>query len=135
MYDPHFLAKVLKPVSLVPRVLRYIHMVRMSEAREIHSRGSDIRSKNSPHTPTFSFLVSACTYYFYHFSCTLSDSIYTIDIPPRLRNLHNHFLCAIPFKLLLLIYLSRFLGEIREMWSDEFVGYTRIEIFSKASFF
>jgi hypothetical protein len=36
---------------------------------------------------------------------------------------------------LLLIYLSRFLGEIREMWSDEFVGYTRIEIFSKASFF
>ena len=23
MYDPHFLAKVLKPVSLVPRVLRY----------------------------------------------------------------------------------------------------------------
>ena len=69
--------------------------------------------KNSPHTPTFSFLVSACTYYFYHFSCTSSDSIYTIDIPPRLRNLHNHFLCAIPFKLLLFIYLSRFFGEIR----------------------
>ena len=82
------------------------------------------RTKISPHTPTYSFLVSACTYYFYHFSCTSSDSIYTIDIPPRLRNLHNHFLCAIPFTLLLFIYLSRFLGEIREMWSDEFVGYT-----------
>ena len=70
-------------------------------------------SKNSPHTPTYSFLVSPCTYYFNHFSCIPLDSIYTIDIPPRVRNLHNRFLFAIPFKLLLLIYLSRFFGEIR----------------------
>ncbi len=70
-------------------------------------------SKHSPHTPTYSFLVSPCTYYFNHFSCIPSDSIYTIDIPPRVRNLHNHFLFAIPFKLILLIYLSRFFGEIR----------------------
>jgi hypothetical protein len=118
----------LKPLKKTAK--RHISTGQRSIVRRRHKS-----SKNSPHTPTFSFLVSACTYYFYHFSCTLSDSIYTIDIPPRLRNLHNHFLCAIPFKLLLLIYLSRFLGEIREMWSDEFVGYTRIEIFSKASFF
>jgi len=69
--------------------------------------------KNSPHTPTFSFLVSPCTYYFDHFSCTSSDSICTIDIPPRLRNLHNQFLYAILFKLLLFLYLSRFFCEIR----------------------
>ena len=67
------------------------------------------KSKNSPHTPTFSILVSPCTYYFYHFSCTSSDSI--IDIPP-LRNLHNHFLCAIPF-ITTFYLLSRFFGEIR----------------------
>ena len=39
--------------------------------------------------------------------------LFIIDIPPRLRKLHNHFLYAIPFKLLLFIYLSRFFGEIR----------------------
>jgi len=70
-------------------------------------------TKNSPHTPTYSFSVSPCSYYFDHFSCTSPDSIYTIDIPPRLRKLRNHFLYAIPFKLLLFIYLSRFFGEIR----------------------
>jgi hypothetical protein len=77
-----------------------------------HPHGNQ-NSKNSPHTPTFSFSVSPCTYYFDHFSCTSSHSIYTIDIPPRLRKLHNHFLYAIPFKLLLFVYLSRFFGEIR----------------------
>jgi len=74
---------------------------------------TDIFRKNSPHTSTFSFLVSSCTYYFDHFFCTSPDSIYTIGIPPRLRKLHNHFLYAIPFKLLLFIYLSHFFGELQ----------------------
>ncbi len=74
-----------------------------------NTQGLNILTENSPHTSTYSFSVSACNYYFDHFCCTSPDSIYTIDIPPRIRKLHNHFLYAIPFKLLLFIYLSCFL--------------------------
>jgi hypothetical protein len=54
---------------------------------------SIIFSKNSPHTPTFSFLVSACTYYFYHFSCTSSDSIYYRHTPTSKEFAQPLFVC------------------------------------------
>ncbi len=74
-----------------------------------NSNCTKLKRVKNPHAPTFSFLVSPCTYYFDHFSCTSSDSIYTIDIPPRVRNLHNQFLYAIPFKLLLFFTFLVFL--------------------------
>jgi len=76
-------------------------------------KGGILKTENYPHTYTYSFLVLACIYYLNHYYYAPTDSIYTIDIPPRVRNVHNHFLYAIPFKLLLFIYLSRFFGEIR----------------------
>jgi hypothetical protein len=65
--------------------------------------------KNSPHTSTYSFLVSPCSYYLNHVYFTSPDSIYTIDIPPLIRKLHNHFLYTLSLKYFLLFYLSRFL--------------------------
>jgi hypothetical protein len=89
-------------------------------------------TKNSPHTSTYSFLVSPCSYYFNHFKFTSPDSIYTIDVPPRIRKLHNHFLYTLSFSILLFLYLSRLFCEILQIcW----VGYPRIKIFSKASLF
>jgi hypothetical protein len=89
--------------------------------------------KNSPHTSTYSFLVSPCTYYLNHFYFTSPDSIYT-DIPPRIRKLHNHFCIPSPFQ-----YYFFFTFLVCFVKSDKCgptnLSAIRIKIFSKASFF
>ena len=62
-------------------------------------------------------------------------NIYTINIPPRIRKLHNQILYTLSLKYLLFLYLSVFFLEIRKICPNKFVGYTRIKIISKASFF
>ena len=48
--------------------------------------------------PPHSFSVFTYFYYFCHFQFTSPDSIYTLNIPPRIRKLHNHFFYTLSLK-------------------------------------
>jgi hypothetical protein len=101
----------------------YLCVINMNEPQPILGLPDLEINSGSPGLLSWCFFyrktLPICTFRFPHVLTTLTTFtvllriLYTIDIPPRLRKLHNHFLFDIPFKLLLFIYLSRFFGEIR----------------------
>ena len=92
------------------------------------------KTKNSPHTSTYSFSVSPCTYYFDHIYCTSPDSIYTIDIPPRQGSCTTTFCMPSPLNYYFLFTCLVFLVK-SEKCGPTNLSAIRIKIFSKASFF
>ena len=82
----------------------------------VHSMNSS--TKNSPHTSTYSFLVSPHFHYYFPFQFTSPDSIYTIDIPPCIRKLHNHLLYILSLKYYFFLPFL-FFCEIRKMCPNQ----------------